>query len=64
MDPNPKISSNQILNKSVSIFLDPNNLHENNSPYLVNLNPKISYDQIFNKSIPIDSQNDDYFKFK
>ena len=61
MDPNLKISYDQILNKSVSIIPDPYNLHENKSPYLVDLNPKISYDKILNKSVPIIfySQNPD-----
>ena len=61
MDSNPKISSDQILNKSVSIIPDPNNLHENNSPYLADFIPKISSDEMLNKSIPIisDSQNPD-----
>ena len=61
MDSNPKISSDQILNKSVSIIPDPNNLHENNSPSLADFIPKISSDEMLNKSIPIisDSQNPD-----
>ena len=49
------------ISKYVSIIPDPDNLHENKSPYLVDLNPKISYDKILNKSVPIiyDSQNPD-----